>query len=312
MRGAPNVSEERRKAVLAAADELGYRPNAVARSLVSRRSQVIGVMLSDPRNPFFTELIDGIQEAALAAGYRALFNTGSRRRDLEEIAISTFLELRTDGIILAGPVLDEATIEAAAREVPVVVMTRETDLPGVDSVSNDDFRGAGMVVDHLVALGHTHIAHVDGGEGAGAQRRRQGFLYRMRYHGLGDQAQVVPGAYTEEGGAKGVLELLASDPLPTAVFVANDVAAVGALHALEEQGLRVPDDISVAGYDNIGLAQMGHINLTTVHQPRQAMGIQAVELLLERIEGDRSEARHILIEPSLVARATTAPPPKRG
>lgn len=308
MRGSPNVSDEKRTAVLRAAEALGYRPNAAARSLASRRSHVIGVMLSDVLNPFFTELIGGIEEAAIAAEYRALFNTGSRNPELEAVAIDTFLELRTDGLILAGPVLDEDVIAEAAREVPVVVMTRQIEVPGVDSVSNDDYRGAGMVVDHLVELRHRHIAHIDGGSGAGARRRRQGFLRRMRKHGLAETARVVAGTYTEEGGAKGVLELLASGPPPTAIFASNDLAAVGALHALEDQGLAVPEDVSLVGYDNTTLAQLGHIALTTIHQPRREMGFQAVQLLIERLDGGRSEPRHILIEPSLMARRTTAPP----
>jgi DNA-binding LacI/PurR family transcriptional regulator len=130
----------------------------------------------------------------------------------------------------------------------------------------------------------------------------------MRAHGLADHAVVAKGAYTEEGGASGVDALLARGRGPTAVFVANDLAAVGALNALERHGLGVPDDVSVVGYDNTSLAGLGHINLTTIDQPRRHIGATAVRLLLERMDDGRERARHVVIRPSLVVRGTTAPP----
>jgi DNA-binding LacI/PurR family transcriptional regulator len=130
----------------------------------------------------------------------------------------------------------------------------------------------------------------------------------MKRHGLGSGIRIAPGAFTEQGGANGVATLLSKGRRPTAIFVANDLAAVGALHALEEYGLRVPEDVSLVGYDNIALAALGHIDLTTIDQPRLEIGAAAVRLLLERLEGGRTAARHLLIPPGLVARGTTAPP----
>ena len=178
----------------------------------------------------------------------------------------------------------------------------------MDSVVNDDRAGAAMAVDHLHVLGHTHIAHIDGGAGAGAASRRSGFLAAMRRHGLERTAQVVPGDFTEAGGAAGVDALLTAGELPTAVFVSNDLAAIGALHALEHAGLAVPEDISLVGYDNTALAALGHIGLTTIDQPRHEMGTTGVELLLERVESGRTAPRHLVIAPRLVVRRTTAPP----
>lgn len=307
MRGSPHVSDERRSRVLEAARELGYRPNAMARSLVRQRTYVLGVVVSDLRNPFHCELIDVVEAAALSADYRALFNSGSRDAAREGIAIDTLLQLRVDGLILTGPVVDEQRIVEAAREVPVVLLTRHTKLEGVDSVANHDFRGASMVVDHLVALGHRRIAHIDGGRGAGAKRRRMGFLRSMRRHGLAANALVVAGAYTEDSGAEGVEKILAQGPPPTAIFAANDITAVGALHALEDRGLRVPEDVSLVGYDNTAIAALRHIDLTTVDQPKAEMADHAIRLLVERLDGGRTTTQHIVVDPTLVVRGSSGP-----
>jgi DNA-binding LacI/PurR family transcriptional regulator len=309
LRDAPNVSDEKRAAVTKAAEEIGYRPNAVARSLVRRRSYLIGVMVSDLHNPYFTEVIDGIQEAARGSGYHALFNTGGRAAAGEDVALDTLLQLRTDGIVMAGPVLSSRRIAAVAASVPVVVVARHSRSPAHDSITNDDRMGARIAVDHLVSLGHRRIAHVDGGRGAGAAQRRAGFLDAMDRHGLRSSARIVTGAFTEEGGRDGVTTLLGDRRGVTAVFVGNDLAAVGALDAFDDHGLRVPADMSLVGYDNIALAGLGHIDLTTIDQPRRDMGVTAVRLLLERHDEDRRSARHLVVPPSLVVRGSTGPPP---
>jgi len=307
MRDSTQVSEERRQAVLRAAEELGYRPNAAARNLARQRSFVIGVMLSDLRNPFFTELVDGIEAAAMAAGYQALANSGGRAPDREARALDALLQLRTDGLIIAGSVLSEEVLAAAAKEAPMVSVTRAVRSGRIDTVVNDDVRGAKLAVDHLVELGHTRIAHIDGGLGARAAERRSGFILAMKNRDL--EPVVVEGDYTDAGGSRGATELLAAPMLPTAVFVANDLAAIGALHVFEEAGLGVPDDISLVGYDNTWLARLDHISLTTIDQPRRAMGVTAVELLIDRINGGHLRARHVVMQPELVVGKTTAPPP---
>ena len=309
LRDAPNVSDEKRAAVTKAAEEIGYRPNAVARSLVRRRSYLIGVMVSDLHNPYFTEVIDGIQEAARGSGYHALFDTGGRAAAGEDVALDTLLQLRTDGIVMAGPVLSSRRIAAVAASVPVVVVAKHSRSPAHDSITNDDRMGARIAVDHLVSLGHRRIAHVDGGRGAGSAQRRAGFLDAMDRHGLRSSARIVTGAFTEEGGRDGVTTLLGDRRGVTAVFVGNDLAAVGALDAFDDHGLDVPADISLVGYDNIALAGLGHIDLTTIDQPRRDMGVTAVRLLLERHDEDRRTARHLVVPPSLVVRGSTGPPP---
>ena len=312
MRGAPNVSDEKRQRVLGIAADLGYRPNAVARSLVRQRTNLLGVLLSDLHNPFFAEVIDGIQAEAVERGYRTIIGTGDRVELSEARALDTMLELRTEGLILASPILPMRRIAEASREVPTVLVARGSRSSSVDSVANDDTAGAALAVGHLASLGHRRIAHIDGGDGAGSRERRRGYERAMDRHDLAGEVRVVAGSYTEEGGWQGVRSLFSRGRAPTAVFAANDLAAIGTLSALAEQGIRVPEDVSVVGYDNTSLAAVHHIHLTTVDQPRPEMGRTAVSLILERLDGERRSARHLLMPPSLVVRGTTGPPsPKK-
>lgn len=308
MRDSPNVSDDRREAVLRAALELAYRPNAVARSLVEGRTRAIGVMVSDLHNPFFAEVMDGIDAQASQAGYRALINSGHRLPEREQEAIETFLELRADGLIVAGPALPPDAIVEASRWVPVVVVGRRMRTIEVDSVADDDEAGARMAVEHLAGLGHRHIVCISGGQGAGAAPRRQGYEEAMHRLGLAEHSRVVEGAFTEDGGYRAMRQILDEGIAVTGVCAPNDLGAIGAMEAIEEDGLRVPEDVSIVGYDNTRLAQLRHIALTTVHQPRFEIGAAAVRLVLERLEEGRTEARRLVLPPSLVVRSTTGPP----
>lgn len=310
IRGDRHVSPERRAAALRAVAELGYRPNAMAQGLVQKRTRIVGVLVSDLNNPFFADVIAGIQGRARSLGYRVLMNTGDRIQQHEDEAIETLLQLRVDGLILGSPVTESAQVVRASREVPVVVVGRPAQATSVDSVADDDAAGALLVVKHCVSLGHRRIAHIDGGEGAGAVERRRGYEAAMRKMKLQSEIVLGRGSFTEAGGYQGARELLERSPRPTAIFAANDLAAIGALNAIEESGLRVPQDISLVGYDNTSLASMRHLALTTVHQPRHDIGQMAMDLLVERIRGIRSKPRRVFLPPALVVRSTTAPPPR--
>jgi DNA-binding LacI/PurR family transcriptional regulator len=309
IRGTPGVSVKSREAVLEAVEELDYRPNAMARSLVQQRTRIVGVMVSDLRNPFFGDVVSGIRERAGEFGYRVLFSTGGRQPDLEEEAIESLLELRVDGLILAGPRISEDSIDRVGREVPLVVLHRPTTGVASDSVTNDDVAGAEIAVEHCASQGHSRIAHIDGGIGAGSEGRREGYELAMRRLGLEQHIDIVAGGFTEARGWQGAQELLSKRPLPTAVFAANDLCAIGAINAFEEAGLSIPAEISVLGYDNTSLAALRHVSLTSIHQPSAEMGSMAVERLFERIDEGRDEARHEVVLPSLVVRNTTGPGP---
>jgi len=307
-RGEGGVSKDKRDAILKAIDELDYRPNAMARGLVQRQTRILGIMVSDLQNPFFAAVVSGIQERAGERGFRVLITTGDRTPSVEESAIENLLELRVDGLILASPRVDEEVIARAGRSVPVVVLNRDTADDSSDSVTNDNIAGAHLAVEHLVSYGHRRIGFIEGGVGAGARIRHQGYLSAMHDFGLEDEILTVEGRHTEEGGYRGATELLKMRVLPTAVFASNDLCAIGAMNAFEEAGLSIPDDLSLVGYDNNRMAALRHISLTTIDQPGDDMGRSAVERLAERIDGDRAEPRHDVVTPSLVVRSTTGPP----
>lgn len=304
MREAPNVSDAKRAAVKKAALEIGYRPNAAAKNLVRGRSFVIGVLVSDLHNPFFADVVDGIDEAAGLSDYRTLIVSGFRSPKREALSIDTLLQLRVDGIILAGTTMKTADIEAAAKVAPSVLVSRPTKLGNVDSIVVNDRQGAEMAVDHLVELGHSRIAHIHGGNGAGARQRLVGYEAAMKRHKLGTHITSARGDFTEAGGYEAMNTLLSTRTKPTAVFAANDFSALGALGAAQDQDIEVPRQLSIIGYDNTSLSQLSHIGLTSIDQPRRLLASEAVRLLFERIDG-RSTAEHLVVPPSLVERTTT-------
>jgi DNA-binding LacI/PurR family transcriptional regulator len=307
-RGENGVSAGKREAILEAIEELNYRPNIIARSLVQRRTRILGVMIPDLRNPFFSDVVSGIQARARELGFRVLFNTGERQPALEESAIEGLLELRVDGLILAAPRAEDRVITHAGSWAPVVVLNRNSPDDSCDSVSNDNIAGAGLAVEHCADLGHRRIALIEGGAGIAARTRHEGYLRAMRRLGLADHILTAQGAHNEEGGRRGVQELLQAKPFPTAIFASNDLCAIGAMDALEEAGLKIPEDVSLVGFDNTTLAALRHISLTSINQPGGDMGRSAVERLWERIDGERTTPQHDVVVPSLVVRSTTGPP----
>ena len=307
LRGGP-ASTARSRAVLEAAEALGYHPNAVARSLVQGKTFNIGVLISNIHNAFFAEVLDGIMAAAGAHGYHVLIATGNRDPDAEAAALERLIQLRVDGIILAGTAIPDDAVRRASRSVPATIIGTSSQIVGVDAVTTNDRAGAEMAVEHLAGLGHRRIAFIDGGPTSRAVDRRVGYLAAMQRLGLGDSTHVAIGDVTEDGGYRAARHLLASTPRPSAIFACNDLAALGALNALDEAGLGVPRDVSLVGYDNTRLAALRHISLTTIDQPRLEIGEQALLLLLRRIERAGGRAKRQLLQPTLVVRATTAPP----
>ncbi|GLY78726.1 LacI family DNA-binding transcriptional regulator [Actinoallomurus iriomotensis] len=307
MRGSPHVSEHRRQAVLKAARELGYRPNAVARSLVEGRTRLIGALVADLHNPFFAEFLDGLQESLHGAGLRMLVGSGRWDPHFQAEAVEAFLEMRVDGLVLLSVVPD--SLKEAAKSVPVVVVG-ERDVEGVDIVVDDDELGARLAVDHLVGLGHDRIAHIEGAPSTTAHYRRIGYESAMRSHRLDDRIIVEPGDFTEDGGYRAARKLLSRDPRPTAIFAPNDLVATGVLSAADELGLHVPEDISIVGYDNTHLAAIRHVSLTSVDQPRRDMGRVAAERLCARIDDPLRDTLQTLVVPHLVIRSTTGRAPR--
>ncbi|MFB9392339.1 LacI family DNA-binding transcriptional regulator [Streptomyces coeruleoprunus] len=312
LRGSEQVRPEKRQAVLDAMRELGYRPNAAARSLSEQRTRTVGVLLNDLRNPWFVDLLDGLNSLLHANGLQMLMADGRLNRRVGQGLTRPFLDLQVDGLVVVGTLPDEAALGAAAERIPVVVAgAREPELPRVDVVANDDERGARLATEHLIRLGHRTIAHV-AGYGAVGELRRRSFEATMRDHGLADGTLVEPSDMTEEGGYRAAVRLLGGPRRPTAVFAVNDIASVGVLSAAEGLGLRVPQDLSVVGYDNTSLARLRHLWLTTVDNASHDVGRRAAQCLLDRFTEPDLPGRVHLAAPALEVRGTTAAPGGRA
>ena len=306
LRGSTRVAPASRDRIVAAARRLGYRPNAMASQLASKSDVTIGLLINDLHNPFFSDVHDGVRDEAAESNYELLLTTGRSLDVGEEQAVGRLLDHRVSAVLLAGTTLAPSRLKALTARTPAVLIGRRVTGPNLDSVMIDDFDGVTLLVRHLLALGHRRIAHIDGGRGAGADLRRRTFVRLVEEAGL--QPIVVSGEFTEEAGLRGVELLRRIGPMPTAIFAGNDMAAVGAMAALESSGYSVPRDVSVIGFDNNFVAGLRHVSLTTVDQPRQLIGATAVRMIRERLVEGRTKPRHELVAPTLVVRATTAPP----
>ena len=315
LRNAYGASPEMRAKVRRAIDELGYRPLAAARGLRGQ-TYTIGVMLPDIRNPFFPEILDGITGCLADTDYQVLLGPGCNGEKEEARVTEAMIDRGMDGLVLVAPVSPRSHLEHVATAVPTVVVGRHGHSAVYDTVTDDDVAGAALVVDHLAALGHRRIAHIEHHETDPTRsvempnaQRADGYRRAMRNLGLEAEIDVVSTSYTQQGGYDGVQELLARPVRPTAVFAGADIVAMGVLEAVAEAGLSVPGDLSVAGYDNTSFAALGWISLTSVDQAGREIGRNAARLLLERIADRRKPSVQVKLSPALVARRTTAAPP---
>jgi LacI family transcriptional regulator len=315
LRNAYGVSPAMQARVRQAMADLGYRPHAAARGMRGR-TYTVGVVLPDLRNPFFPELIEGVSEHLAGTDYQVMLGPGGSNPESEARMTEAMIDRSMDGLILIAPTIGRRQLEALARSIPVVVIGRHDRSADYDAVVDDDLAGAGLIVDHLADLGHRRIAHIEhrytrpGMPKTMPQSvRAEGYREAMRRRGLEDEIDAVASTYTEEGGYRATRQLLSRPVRPTAIFAGADVAAIGVLNATYEAGLRIPDDISVAGYDNTAIAALGPVSLTSVDQDGHLIGANAARLLLERIDGRRQRSVLLSLSPTLVPRRSTAPPP---
>src|SRR5215218_9222113 len=306
IREAPGASAESRQRVLRAAEELGYRPDTRARLLRSSRSRLLGVVFG-VQHAFHGDLVSGLYQATDRMGYELALSAVTPARD-ESRAVRSLLQDRCEALILLGPQAPTSYLADLAARLPVVVVARGVRHRAIDVVRTADAEGLHQAVDHLVAIGHRRIAHIDGGRAPGAADRRRGYSQAMRWHGLDAGARILPGGLTEDDGAAAARALLdiPARQRPTAVAVFNDRCAAGALDMLHRAGLTVPGDISVIGYDD-RLARLSHVNLTSVAQDAERMTTLAVSRAIDRLNGTPVDRRELVIPPRLVVRGTTAP-----
>ncbi len=305
LRDVPGPSAQTRERVLAAAERLGYRADRTASLLARRRTRLLGVPVL-LRDAFRAELAEEIQLAADARGYAVALSAITPVTD-EVRVVETLLDMRCEAVLLLAPELPQTQLEMLGARAPVVVVARHVAPDGFDVVRVADEAGVAEAVDHLVGLGHRRIVHVDGGAAAMAADRRAGFLAAMRHHGLAG-GRVLPGGGVEAAGAAAAWALLAEPELPTAVITANDRCAIGLLDVFVRAGVRVPQDVSVVGYDDGELARLAHVDLTTVSQEAAEQAGRAVAAAVERLDGDRTDPVEVVLTPRLVVRGTTAPP----
>lgn len=301
--GARYVRPETRARVEQAIGELGYRPSTIARALTSRRTKTVGMVVPDVTNPFFSDLIWQVERALTDSGYALIFGNSANDSERERRYLEGLLERQVDAAVLVVTAeADESLIRRVAAEVPAVQVDREA--VAADAVVGDNAAGTAAAVDHLVSLGHRRIALVNGDERLPtARERRAGFEAALARHGLSAVAHE-SGEFTLESGR--ALAARALDAGPDAVLAGNDLIAMGVINAAAERGLRVPDDLSVVGYDDIAYAAFTSPPLTTVRQPGGEMGSETARLLLSRLDGHDGPPRRVVVHPELVVRGSTA------
>ena len=306
LRGDAGVGEATRTRILESADALGYRSNILARGLRQGRTMTIGVVLSSLTNPYHTEVAAAVEEAAEHEGLSVLLAHGTHRRDRLEARIDLLLDLSVDGLVIVSSWIGAEALERAGRRAPVVMVGRtEDDVPGVDSVNNDDEHGASLAIDHFLAAGHTRIAHISASSRPSGAARRRGYLQAMDAAGLSGNARIIDRSTDAEALPTQLSETL-SDGFD-AFFARNDVEAIDVMAAAADLGHEVPESIGVIGYDDSALARRARPGLTSVQQRAEVLGARAVELLRSRI-GGRSDDIHDVVEPRLRVRASTRSP----
>ncbi len=302
MRGAPGASEATREQVRHIANELGYRPDARARMLAQERSKLIGVVFG-MSGTFHFHMIDALYAAAERRGYELILSALTPGRD-ERRAVEGLLGFQLDALIMLGP---HSRIPVMSGKLPVVAVGWEVEAPEVDSVRVSEELGMAKVVAHLVACGHRDIWHIDGGDSLVSRARSDGYLRAMRSNGLEGQARVLPGGENQLDGSMAAREILLGAHLPSAIVAFNDEEAVAVLEVMRQAGVRVPQGLSVVGWDDSPSARLPHIQLTSVRQDPVCMGELAIERAIDRVEGRSVEPREIILDPELVVRATSGP-----
>jgi DNA-binding LacI/PurR family transcriptional regulator len=302
-----SVSEKTAQKVRKAAGELGYRPNVLARSLITGKSRIIGLVVAYLENQFYPEAIERLSHALQARGYHVLVFMASNDSATTDKVIDELLDYQVDGIITASVSMSsDLTARCQAAGIPIVMFNREQDDDRLSCVRSDNVAGGRKIAEHLLSTGHQKIAHIAGWEGASTQRDREtGFLM-----GLANGAQSLfargDGMFKYDAACQAARTMFSHPDRPDAVFVANDHMAFAVMDVLRfELGLRVPDDVSVVGYDDVQLAAWPAYDLTTVRQPANRMVAETVDILLTRIKDPQTAPRRVAIDGPLIVRGST-------
>ena len=306
------ITESVANRVLKAAERLGYRTNALAAGLRTRRSRVIGIIIPYIDSPLYPPILLAIEEILNDRGYVAIISNTQNDPAREERVLAEMMARQVDGLILGTATRHDPIVKAWAQRGTPLVMINRTDQTGeAPSITTDDLLGLGLIVDHLVELGHKAIGHIAGPQqlSTGAARS-EGFRKAMARHGLRAQAGaiIIAEDFTREAGRRACHSLLNQFPETTVIAAANDLLALGCYEALQERGLSCPKDVSVTGYNDSAFVDLLTPPLTTVRIPQREIGIQAARLLLQKIEDHRTSVRDVVLRPQLIVRQSTAAP----
>jgi LacI family transcriptional regulator len=302
--------------IVAAARERGYRPNAIASSLRTRRSMTIGVVVPDITNAIFPPILRGIEDTLTPPGYIAMIANSDSDPARESMLIDTLRARGVDGLILASAQREDPAISRAVEEgIPVVTVNRRVDDPNVSSVINDEASGIGLAVRHLIELGHRQIAHIAGPRSLSTgMMRHEAFLAALRAGGIVPERDLIASstAFNEDEGrrcCRSLLDLCAAAGARrfTAIVCANDRLAIGALRTLREDGHACPHDISVSGYNDMDFVDRIDPPLTTVRIQKREAGARAAAILLDRLTDPGQEPEQVVLPVELIVRASTAP-----
>ncbi|KJQ86935.1 MULTISPECIES: substrate-binding domain-containing protein [unclassified Vibrio] len=301
------VSEEISERVNNAAKELNYyAPSALARSLKVNRTKTIGMLVTTSTNPFFGEVVKGVERSCYHKGYSLILcNTEGDNKRMRQ-SINTLLQKRVDGLILMCSSLEGERIDVFERypDIPVVVMDRGPMLFTSDKIQDNSLRGGYLAAKYLIDCGHTEIGCITGPLiKHQAQMRYEGYKRAMNEAGLEFNANwIIESDFECEGGYQAFKKIVERGKLPSSIFVSNDMMAMGVINAANELGIKVPDDLSIIGYDDIHIAKFMSPSLTTIHQPKYRLGQAAVETLVRRLDDKSNEAQVVQLEPTLVVR----------
>jgi LacI family transcriptional regulator len=309
------VNQETAQRVIRAAEQLGYRPNPIARGLKTNRSYTIGVLIPDITNPLFPPILRGIEDRLDDAGYTSLIVNTDNDAERERSHLEAMRARQVDGFISATARLDRQLLaDIAASGTPLVLVNRSLEDGSVPAVTVNDRQGIRLAVEHVAGLGHQRIAHVAGPQNTSTGHRRYlGFLEAMRSAGLEVPEQHVRFGrwFTEEEGVRACAELFDEAKDITALVAANDRLAIGCYDALEVRDLRCPQDVSIVGFNDMPFVDRLRPPLSSVRVPQREIGTVAADLLLQRLGDGSQTAREILLEPTLIIRGSTAPPRPR-
>jgi len=311
----PDVSDDTRAKVLWAAEQLGYRPSRVARRLRVQVSQILGLIVSDVANPFFPSVVRGIEDVAHAHGYTLLLCNSDEDPAKESLYADVLLAEKVAGVITVPTREDSLAYKSlSSHGIPIVVMDRRLRVLDVDTVLVENRKGAYAGVQHLIQLGHRRIGLISGPmEITTGRERHEGCANALSDYGIPlDNSLVRIGDFKQQSGYRQAYELLDVSPAPTAIFVANNLMALGALSAIREKGLVIPRDVAFISFDDMACARVLDPPLTVVAQPTYELGHSAAELLLERIADRTRPTVHLELQTRLIVRESCGQEKKRS